>query len=220
MDYHRHYQRLMDRARDRKIQGYSERHHIVPKCLGGPDEAGNIVRLTPEEHYVAHQLLVKMHPGDKSLVWAAMNMTGANKRQAGRQNKIYGWLRRKFAEVVGRTWTGRRHSAEARAKMSRTRTGLKRTPHTAETKAKMSAASKGRKKSLMHRLAMSAERMGKKRGPQSEEHRRKIAEGNKRTWDSGARSRSRSQAFKVGQSHKMREVWEKRRQGILPMPNL
>jgi len=59
MNYKKHYNILMDRAKNRELKGYTEKHHIVPKCVGGNDDASNIVVLTPEEHYVAHQLLLK-----------------------------------------------------------------------------------------------------------------------------------------------------------------
>lgn len=94
MNYKNIYERLMLRARDRGIEGYQERHHIVPRCLGGSDDAENLVRLTPEEHYLAHQLLVRIYPNNHSLVKAAMMMT-VNRPS----NKIYGWLRRRFAEA-------------------------------------------------------------------------------------------------------------------------
>ena len=39
---------------------YYERHHITPKCFGGPDDKSNLVLLTAREHFVAHWLLTKM----------------------------------------------------------------------------------------------------------------------------------------------------------------
>jgi len=89
MNYQKHYNRLIERARIRTIEGYRERHHIVPKCLGGSDEKDNLVELTPEEHYVAHQLLVKIYPENGKLVHAAVMMTASRP-----SNKIYGWLKR------------------------------------------------------------------------------------------------------------------------------
>ena len=55
MDYKKIYQQIIDRARSRSITGYKETHHIIPRCLGGTDDPMNLVDLTPEEHYVAHQ---------------------------------------------------------------------------------------------------------------------------------------------------------------------
>jgi hypothetical protein len=62
--------------------------------MGGGDEPDNLVDLTPEEHYVAHQLLVKIHPNVSALVYAANMMTVAAGNQL-RSNKRYGWLKRR-----------------------------------------------------------------------------------------------------------------------------
>jgi hypothetical protein len=47
MDWALHYNRLIERARSRDLSGYVERHHVVPKCLGGGEDR---VRLTAREH--------------------------------------------------------------------------------------------------------------------------------------------------------------------------
>lgn len=62
MNYQKHYELLIERAKSRTLAGYFERHHIIPKCMGGSDEPENIANLAPEEHFVAHQLLVKIYP--------------------------------------------------------------------------------------------------------------------------------------------------------------
>lgn len=47
-----------------KIQyGYVEKHHIIPKCLGGTNEVDNIVYLSARHHFVCHKLLVKITQG-------------------------------------------------------------------------------------------------------------------------------------------------------------
>lgn len=99
MDYQKHYDRLIERARGRVINGYTERHHVIPRCLGGDDTPENLVELTAEEHYLAHLLLVKIHPEHKGLVWAAIMMTGHNSGQRN-NNKMYGWLRRKHSQLA------------------------------------------------------------------------------------------------------------------------
>lgn len=99
MNYSTHYQRLIAKAQGRsKKDGVFEKHHILPVCLGGTDDALNLVLLTPEEHYVAHQLLVKMHPGVKGLTYAVVVMTG--NPHGLRCNKLYGWLRRAHVAAV------------------------------------------------------------------------------------------------------------------------
>ena len=89
MNYSKIYNDLINKAKNRLIIGYYEKHHIIPKCIGGSDEEKNIVNLTPEEHYIAHQLLVKINPGNYSLAYAATMMTVKRTN-----NKVHGWLAR------------------------------------------------------------------------------------------------------------------------------
>lgn len=110
MDYHAHYDRLITRAKGRQLEGYSERHHVVPKCLGGSDDPENIVRLTGSEHFVAHLLLVKMHPENPSLAYAAYMMTVKSRAHNGNRsrNKLYGWLRQRISSEAKKR-TGERN---------------------------------------------------------------------------------------------------------------
>lgn len=64
---------------------------------GGTNDKDNLVDLTPEEHYVAHQLLVKIYPGNQGLIRAVHCMSSSSYKNP-RNNKSYGWIRRKFAE--------------------------------------------------------------------------------------------------------------------------
>ena len=43
--------------------GDFEKHHILPRSIGGTDDADNLVKLTPREHFVAHRLLTKCTEG-------------------------------------------------------------------------------------------------------------------------------------------------------------
>jgi len=96
VNYQKHYNKLIFRSPKTKPNvGYFERHRIIPGCLGGKYIDENIVWLTPEEHYVAHQFLVKIYPDNKKLIFAAKMMTVSDGIQK-RGNKLYGWLRRKF----------------------------------------------------------------------------------------------------------------------------
>ena len=121
MNYQYHYNKLIDRApKTKPATGYYERHRIVPGCMGGKYVSGNIAWLTPEEHYVAHQLLVKIH---KETEWYAKLLRAATKMRQGRNNKLYGWLRRKLAKLMSE----RIVSEETKQKISRTRKELFKT---------------------------------------------------------------------------------------------
>lgn len=59
--YSRWYMSIIESAKRRSVTtGYAERHHILPKSLGGSDDAENLVSLTAREHFVCHLLLPKM----------------------------------------------------------------------------------------------------------------------------------------------------------------
>jgi len=101
MDYKKIYESLVQKAKIRNIDSYVESHHILPKCIGGSNEKENLVNLTPEEHYLAHQLLVKIYPNNHSLIKAASMMIPNRP-----SNKMYGWLKRKFRETQSITQNG------------------------------------------------------------------------------------------------------------------
>jgi hypothetical protein len=97
MDYKKIYDSLIDKGKNRLSNGqvYYESHHIIPRCMDGSDEQHNLVYLTPEEHYVAHQLLVKIYPDNFKLSHAA-NMMCINRTT----NKLYGWIRKRLSESM------------------------------------------------------------------------------------------------------------------------
>ena len=107
MNYRRIYNKLIAKARvENTGAGYFERHHIWPRCHdanGAPwalaiiNHPDNLVRLTPEQHCLAHLLLVKMYPWDRDLIHAAWTQTNTQGYK-GTKNKTYGWMRRLFIE--------------------------------------------------------------------------------------------------------------------------
>jgi len=103
MDYKKVHDKIIERAKARTLplDQYREKHHIVPRCMGGTDELDNLVELTAREHYVVHQLLVKMYPNESGLVWAARYMTyDSNGERIN--NRLYEWLKTKYSKVVSK----------------------------------------------------------------------------------------------------------------------
>lgn len=144
MNYQAHYDRLIDRAQTRNLEGYVERHHVIPRCMGGGDEIENIVVLTAEEHLVAHLFLIKINPGNYKLVYAA-NMMNMDAHGGRKNNKRYAWFRRRFAEASRVMNTGKVQSAETCAKKSAATKGKPKTP---EHKQKISVANMGEKNAM------------------------------------------------------------------------
>lgn len=105
MDYNKIYNDLISRGKNRFLDSYTETHHIIPKCIGGSDDNENLVRLTPEEHYLAHQLLVKIYPKNMLLINAAMMMIPNRP-----SNKLYGWVRRRHSNAMSKLQSGNGNS--------------------------------------------------------------------------------------------------------------
>ena len=54
------YYTIVNRAKLRNLEGYCEKHHIIPKSLGGSNAKDNLVKLTAKEHFICHLLLTRM----------------------------------------------------------------------------------------------------------------------------------------------------------------
>jgi hypothetical protein len=99
------YYSIVNKAKDRTVDGYVEKHHIVPKTLGGNNHKDNIVSLTAREHFICHLLLTKMLTGqDRQKMVYALHML-SNTKNSNQQlryspsSKLYEYQRKIFAEV-------------------------------------------------------------------------------------------------------------------------
>lgn len=128
MNYKKIYDSICNRAKDRKIEGYVERHHIIPKSKGGSNDSSNIVELTAREHLLCHWLLAR-HTGDHRDWFAFKAMiTLRTKDQIERpvpSLRMVAEARENahnHPEHIKRNkeWnTGRKHTKETRAKMKK-----------------------------------------------------------------------------------------------------
>lgn len=123
MNWKNIYLNLMNRAKLRnKPDGYCERHHILPKSVGGSDAEDNLVWLTAREHLIAHRLWVRFE-SDKisrrkaqSALWAMVTMRG--KDNAGRiipNSRVYEEAKRALRDSK----RGREVSKETREKIAK-----------------------------------------------------------------------------------------------------
>lgn len=198
MNYTDIYNKLISRAMNRPIGGYIENHHILPKCMGGSNDASNIVALTAREHFVAHQLLVKMYPHNRGLI-AAVNFLRTPKNAQNKErinNRMYEWLRIRHADAMSKINTGKKMTPEQIRKAALSHVGKKRTE---ESRARMRIAASKRKMSEAGKMALSAARLarnaalreagiphyntGQKRSPESKAANSARFKGKKQTPD-------------------------------------
>jgi len=67
------YKKFIDALRNQRIDGYFEKHHILPRSLGGSDDASNLILLTSRQHYLAHWMLWKAYGGAMAVAFDYMN---------------------------------------------------------------------------------------------------------------------------------------------------
>jgi hypothetical protein len=135
---------------------YFEKHHVVPRAVGGGNEKENLVLLSGKEHYVAHHLLARMHPQIKALqraFWAMCHIRG-EKRSYRVTSAVYEAARKEFSAGIGEVFSKARSgvplSYERRVRLSEALKGNQHTlgyRHSADSRKKISDAGLGRKRS-------------------------------------------------------------------------
>lgn len=145
---------------------YHERHHIVPRCMGGADTEDNLIDLYAREHFIAHKLLVEENPSNKRLCYALWAMAGLQNKTESHKGMCspeeYEYAKR----VMSESRRGSKATPETKLKLSKMLMGH---PVSEETKQKLSMSKMGEKnpnygKSLSTetRRKMSKSRTGEK----------------------------------------------------------
>jgi len=96
-----------------RYNGYTEKHHIIPRSLGGNDNEENIVHLSAREHFLCHWLLIKIHPtGDKhyKLVMAFMMMALSSQKQRRITSRAFESYRLSHSESISFFQKGEKNS--------------------------------------------------------------------------------------------------------------
>ena len=93
MNYQRIYDEIIERAKSRGLNkklldGYFERHHIIPRSLGGFDDDSNLVLLTGREHYLCHWLLWKANKENIKLFYSYSQMVYSKNKFQQRAFKL------------------------------------------------------------------------------------------------------------------------------------
>lgn len=184
--YSKWYFSIIANAQARKLlpTTYIEKHHIVPKSLGGNNKKENIASLTAKEHLVCHLLLVRMTSGDakSKMACAAMRMMFCSKthNRCKISSRTYESVRIAVANSK-KGKTGYKHTEESKKKISQSKIGKERT-FTQEWRNNIGKSQLGLKKPPCtdeRKKKISAAQKGIPRGPQSDDHRRRVSESKK-----------------------------------------
>jgi len=160
MDYKSIYENLLKNKSDRKKNNgvYYEKHHIIPKCIGGTDETSNLVLLTGREHYIAHRLLAKIY-NEHKLICAAYYIACLDRSRMS--SRSYEEVRTAFAKSQSKRMKGKRNPEESYRKGVETRkkNGYKHSKYTRQaiSKTKKAQNIKLTEEQIIHRTKVRKE---------------------------------------------------------------
>ena len=129
--YTKWYYSIIENAKNRIINEYTEKHHIIPKSLNGNNSKDNLVKLTAREHFICHMLLAKMTSGEEKIKMSYAIWRLCNSNNYSINSHTYKILRENHAKIL-----------------SEKKTGIKRKPFSDQTRKNMSDAHKGIKKTF------------------------------------------------------------------------
>ena len=124
MDYTRIYNQIIERAQTRKLEGYVEKHHIVPKCIGGLDIKENIVELTAREHFLCHMLLCEIYPQENKLKHALFLMAIGKQKVKEKTYVIGSRVYERLKEEYSAMLAGKKQSQDTKNKKSKSMLGV------------------------------------------------------------------------------------------------
>jgi hypothetical protein len=176
MNYQKIYNQIIERAKNRQLEGYKEKHHIIPRCMEGLDIKENLIELTAREHFLCHVLLCEIYPENIKLKQALFLMSIGKQKVKENQyvigSRVYERLKTEYSQFL----TGKKFSEETKQKISKTLKGKKRSD---ETKQKMSENRKGH---LMYndewREKIRQGNLGKKKSKETKQNMSDIKKGN------------------------------------------
>ena len=181
--YTKIYNNIIDKAKNRILFGYKERHHVLPQSMGGNNKKENLVYLTAREHFVCHWLLVKMTSGsDKAKMLYALNMMRVKNDLQDRYStnitsRVYEKYRQELSEVISKTNKGREPWNKGGVEITEAHrqniinAALRRPPKTQESINKWKDSRSGYKHSEDTKKKQSMALTGKSKGPMSEEQK-------------------------------------------------
>jgi|SRR6056300_378739 len=113
--YKKWHDSIIDRAKNRVLSCYVERHHIIPRSCGGSDDKSNLVSLTVKEHFIIHMLLTKILKGNNryKMILAFRFMCDLKKINS----RLFSKLRLKALKIISKKLTGRKVPKEIKAKI-------------------------------------------------------------------------------------------------------
>jgi hypothetical protein len=155
---------------------YKERHHIVPRSMGGSNAKDNLIWLTAGDHFFAHEVLARVYGGK---MWIALGLMAHGNSKSAKNitvnHRTYAAIRRRSVIEVTKLISGDNHWLKDESRKSKWvhvfRANLKKAVeanigennvmHRKEVKAKISAAHDKHRRDGTGVYSEEARRLGK-----------------------------------------------------------
>jgi hypothetical protein len=104
MNYQRIYDNLISYRQNNPATGYTEKHHILMKSMGGSDDTSNLVVLTGREHWIAHILLYKIHKNSQTIHACHMMAMRCEERSISyiKNSRLYEEIRKHHSKLASK----------------------------------------------------------------------------------------------------------------------
>jgi len=158
--YEKWYASITQNAKNRILDSdiYTEMHHVIPRSLGGDDNADNLVKLTAREHFICHWLLTKFKTGeDRHKMLNALRMMRAEKHGQERYTtkitaRVYESIKEEYSKLQsiklkgkGNGFYGKKHTDDAKERIRQKNLGNQITE---EQRFKITASKLGKKREV------------------------------------------------------------------------
>ena len=186
--YHQYIERiLLERKNVKDETQYMERHHILPRCMGGTDEDDNLIWLYAEEHYYAHELLAFENNENESILHAWWMMS--NRFSECVSAEQYAQLKNDFCNMMIKNNTGELNPFYGKQ-------------HSEDYKKHISEKLKGRIFTEEHKRKLSESRIGKYMGAENGFYGKHWSEKDKEKQMLQKKNRTSVQCVETGEKYR------------------
>lgn len=100
------YELIISRAQLRTLpeNTYTEKHHIIPRSIGGSNKKSNLAILTAREHFICHRLLTRFLKGQAKMkmsfaTWIMLTNNNPHQKRYKVTSRIYEFIKQEMVAV-------------------------------------------------------------------------------------------------------------------------
>jgi len=148
------YYKIIEYYKHNPVDGFVEKHHILPRCKGGTDGVENLILLPTRVHFICHYLLHKAYPNDVQLAHAFAMMGVNNAYQQRCVSRLY--EKSKLARSLALRGVPRSEDVKQKLRKPKQNKENYKKPKSTKHKENISRSLRGRKVTWMNKVKESS----------------------------------------------------------------